>query len=400
MILRILGIISMIFSLGRVEVLFKYSIWKWKITDHFNLNMSFTFFHLQYSGEACLQERIVINSTRYGNIGRFCGIRYYWSVFASSMPITMEFYTHELSWSKFILNYQVTDTILSTILLRYKSENTFDNIEYVGYIYPSSWIHKYSIANTSYYVWNILVSKMFNLFIKVLKAPAIIKSLVFFDGPDFHSAYYTVDTKTTFAASTFQMSILYLNKSDNINILFEKYAVMNMSGCYAVYNISTKIFLNSVDIFGTVFCTLKFIVPKGAFVNITLLSVKYSGPNVGYCKYGGLSLYDYVNNIFKEVFLSCHDRFISPFKSLHTRMIISSTETLFLIFYAYQPYSIIKVSVKVESTICQGVHVLRYFFSIMFYSLIHVIKVYSVSKIFKASLDETFDILSDITGNT
>ena len=260
--------------------------------------MSYVFFHLHYSGEAFLQERVVINSTRHGNIGRYCGRRHYWSVFASSTPIVMEFYTYDLSWSKFILNYQLTHKILSTILFRYKNENSFYYIEHTGFVYPYSWMHKYSIANASYYLWNMLVPKMFKLFIKILKAPTMTKSLVFFDGPDFHSKYYTIDTKTTFTASTFQMSILYLSQLDNVTILFAKYRIMNMSGWQRIYNISAKIILNSVDISKTSVCAIKLNASEGAFVNMTLISIKYSGPNVGYCKYGGLSVYDHVNNTF------------------------------------------------------------------------------------------------------
>ena len=248
--------------------------------------------------------------------------------------------------------------------------------EHITFIYPFSWIHKYSIACASYYIWNIIVPKIFKLFIKILKAPNIIKSLVFFDGPDFHSKPYVVDTKTTFKASTFQISIFYAKQPDTINLLFEKYRIINISGRHRIYNISAKVILNSIHMAladsKTVFSVQKLNAFEGTFVNITLLSIKYSGPNVGYCKYGGLSVYEKVNSTFKEVYLSCHDIFSTSIKSMHNNMIISSTESLFLIFYAYKPYSKIKVHVRVESTICQGVHVLRYFFSNLFHLIIYL----------------------------
>ena len=65
--------------------------WKWKISNVFNLNISFIHFNLKYSGEACLQERAVINCTGNKTTGRFCGRRHQWSVFASLAPITLEF---------------------------------------------------------------------------------------------------------------------------------------------------------------------------------------------------------------------------------------------------------------------------------------------------------------------
>ena len=61
-----------------------------------------------------------------------------------------------------------------------------------------------------------------------------------------------------------------------------------------------------------------------------LLSIH--GPNVGYCKYGGFSVYDYIDNTLMEVLLSC-DNWFSVSSNLHFyRTIISNSESLFLVF--------------------------------------------------------------------
>ena len=86
------------------------------------------------------------------------------------------------------------------------------------------------------------------------------------------------------------------------------------------------------------------------YVNVTLEYFNYSGPNVGYCKYGGLSVYDYVNNTKKEVLLMCKN-WISA-----RRIIISNAGSLFLVFYSYHPYSKINIQIRIESSSCQGVH--------------------------------------------
>ena len=62
-------------------VVFKNSKWIWMIDDIFSLNISFTEFSLQYSGEGCWQERVVIYSELNTSIGRYCGRRYMWVCF-------------------------------------------------------------------------------------------------------------------------------------------------------------------------------------------------------------------------------------------------------------------------------------------------------------------------------
>ena len=91
------------------------------MADAFFLNISFFTFDLKYSGEAGLQERVIVNSRGNNIIGRYCGRRYQWSVFASSSPVTLEFHTSNFSSSKFMLQYQITDTILETFLYTYKN---------------------------------------------------------------------------------------------------------------------------------------------------------------------------------------------------------------------------------------------------------------------------------------
>ena len=104
-------------------------------------------------------------------------------------------------------------------------------------------------------------------------------------------------------------------------------------------------------------CAFKLHVPGTNFVNMTLLSFKYYEPNVGYCKYGGLSVYDYVHD-FKEVLLLCDNIFRVTF-NIQPQQVLSSTQILFLIFYAYWPYSRVRLNITIEPTTCKGIHMLR-----------------------------------------
>ena len=152
-------------------------------------NISFIFFDLIYSGKACLEERVDINSKGNDNIGKYCGRRYPWSVFASWRPIILEFHTYKLSSSKFQLHYQIASTILKTFLYKYENYNGFNTFEHINFTDPFSWNHIYYLVNVPYYVWSILVPKMCKLVVQILRIPPLKDPLILFDGPDFSSNY-------------------------------------------------------------------------------------------------------------------------------------------------------------------------------------------------------------------
>ena len=81
------------------------------------------------------------------------------------------------------------------------------------------------------------------------------------------------------------------------------------------YMVKDSIQLASMDLKcvkrSMVLCAFNFNITGCFFVNVTLLSFNYSGPNVGYCKYGGLSIYDNTKNATEEVLLLCNN-WLSP----------------------------------------------------------------------------------------
>ena len=340
-----------------LSAIFKYSIWKWKIVGILNLNMSFTAFDLKYSGEACLQEKIIVNVTQDTTIGRYCGRRYNFSIFASPAPITLEFHTFEQSTSQFILHYQITNSIMKTLLCKFKNYNIFNVIENVAFVYPFSWNHIYIIENVPYFSWNIIVPKMYRLLMKILIVSRLKKTLIIYDGPGLNSKQLETSNEQFFTASSFQVLVVYLNHvNKEIEIIFKNILKKDkVENYHNILKVKEEIKLYkknlSCEHLTHVLSALKFSVPINHFVNITLLSLKYHEPNVGYCKYGGLSIYDYVNNLKKEVLLLCDNI---------SQIIASSTQHLFLIFYAYLPYSEIRPTVIVKPSICKGVHILRY----------------------------------------
>ena len=343
---------------------YKYSKWKWKIAGDFNLNISFILFNLKYSGEACFLEKVVITYEVKSTIGKYCERRYPWSVFVSSSSIMLGFHTFELSESTIVIYFQLTNSFLRSFLYKYQYYKKFGTVEELSSVFPFSWNHVYFIGTHYYYSWNIIVAKMYKLIIDILKDPLKSKeTLILFDGPDFQCSHFQMDTVINFTASSFQVSILYFSSYNNITIIFASSITKKTIENYNFYKITKNISLNTKDFLCAqkidILCAIKIHVQKKYFVNMTLLSLKYSGPNIGYCKYGGLSIYDNVSNNLTEVLLVCDNMFPASILSSSKRVVVSSKQSLFLIFYSYWPYSKIELKMTVEPTICKGVHLLR-----------------------------------------
>ena len=317
---------------------------------------------MKYSGEACVQERITINSTGNKTIGRYCGRRYQWSVFISIAPIILRFHTVNLSSSYFELQYQITNLNLTSYMVYYKTYSEFKVIENNSFLFPFSWIHKFVIRNDIYYNWNIFVPKIHKLSLKLRKGTNKDGTLYLYDGPDYYYKKYDFTTRTTFTSSSFQASVLFHCHHKCIELDFRSYFVKSSIQNYKSYFVHDRLEMKSRNLKcannSSLFCAFNFNVNRFSYVNATL-SFKYSGPNVGYCKYGGFSVYDYIDNALTEVLLSCDNWYSVSSRSQFYRNIVSSTESLLVVFYSYFPYSEIKVQLSVEPSSCQGVHLQR-----------------------------------------
>ena len=206
---------------------------------------------------------------------------------------------------------------------------------------------------------------MYRLVVNVLNKLPANRSLIVFDGPDLNSRYVNIDSEEKFTASSFQVLILYENHKNYVEIVFGRNSIKDKIKNYnGNHTIRDKTILTSQNIpcsqLANTLCVFMLHAPENYYINITLLSLKYSGPNVGYCKYGGLSIYDNINRSLKEVLLLCDDLLTVIFNNQPKQVIVSSTQMISLIFYAYWPYSNIELNITMESTKCKGVHVLRY----------------------------------------
>ena len=190
-----------------------------------------------YSGETCLHERVLINTT-YTTIGKYCGRRIMWSVFVSSALSSVAFHTFNYSTSYFILQYQLTNDKVSTSMLTNKTLND------LKVTFKSSFVfHKYVLANVIYYNWNLFVSKMFKISIILMKVnPDDRGGIYLYDGPDFHASQYDATNLKTFTSSSFQVSILFHGYFSDIIIKFKRYIFKK-----AVQNFKTFLVKNNSE---------------------------------------------------------------------------------------------------------------------------------------------------------
>ena len=137
------------------------------------------------------------------------------------------------------------------------------------------------------YNWNIFVAKMYKLSLKIQKLSKKKNISYLYDGPDYLSEQYDLTNMTLFTSSSFQVSILLYSHHSDIEMKFNSFFVQRsnskLSNIFSERQVGNHKYRN-------------------LFVNITL-SLRYLGHNTGYCKYGGLSIYDYLNKTKKEVLL-------------------------------------------------------------------------------------------------
>ena len=131
-----------------------------------------------------------------------------------------------------------------------------------------------------------------------------------------------------FTSSSFQVSVIYQGDYSNIEMKFNTYIFKKALKNYGKYLVKDKFEISSRHLEcankSIVLCPFNIQVPRHSNINVSLLSLKYNGPNVGYCKYGGLAIYDYVRNTMKEVFLQCDNWFAMSSNDQFNKVIISN----------------------------------------------------------------------------
>ena len=142
-----------------------------------------------------------------------------------------------------MLQYQIIDTILESVLQKYNNYNDFKTVEGIQFFQPFSWNHIYVFSNVSHFTWNIIVPKMYRFLLKNLNDPLAKESIIIFDGPDFISNQLDNNTEGIFTASSFQVFIMCLNyQLEHFKMIFTNNLLKDkVKGHHNIHKISEEI---------------------------------------------------------------------------------------------------------------------------------------------------------------
>ena len=218
---------------------------------------------------------------------------------------------------------------------------------------------------------------MFKIRLHLLKIPDKNK-LFLYDGPDFNSKQYNITGRTSVVFSSFQCSVLFQGfiHSDEIQLSFhkailKKHRIPNYKNITVQNQLLLQISTSKLINDHKTLSAYKFHVSSTSYINITILSFNFSGPNIGYCKYGAISIYDKQKDKFgrsslQEVILLCD----TTMSFLAFQSIVSHGKMLYLIIYSYNVLDNTHVDVMVKPTACQGVQVKRLVFCLVSFAFV------------------------------
>ena len=136
---------------------------------------------------------------------------------------------------------------------------------------------------------------MFKLRLHFLKHSINNKHLLFYDGPDFNSKHYTISGAKTILFASFQCSVIFqvFDDPSEIDIAFQiAYLRKDKRPNYKSILVTEELILQQSSGSQQFLSAYKLFVSSASHVNITISSFNFSGSNIGYCKYGGISIYE------------------------------------------------------------------------------------------------------------
>ena len=193
------------------------------------------------------------------------------------------------------------------------------------------------------YIFRIQVKK--NMYIKIEVEKRF--NLIVFDGPGFQSNILKKG-KATYKTTTFQCIVQLLEISLFTGYLTHTAQTLTISQQIKVKN---QMSLTLPAKHQTPF-TLSIGTSHGSYINISLISMKSKSQFFNYpeCIFGGISIFEELNNLFDEIQCICEN-----FKPIlgFSRNVYSSGPLVTIFFYWYKEYSEIKVELNISNTKCQ-----------------------------------------------
>ena len=198
----------------------------------------------------------------------------------------------------------------------------------------------------------ILLSSQYKLFFKKIEL---------YDGPDDQGLKIKPKNKNVF--STFQCYLKlyaenFTHESQSIRIssttqkLSQNIVVDLYNASYHTLNMSARGH-NHLHYIGNFTCL-------NGFINISLISFNYNGPEIKRCRYGGMFYYEPdVDRYRKDVVRMCSTYRKTPGSKSFDRFpmdFVTSASNVLIMIYSYHPYNeIMEVKIHISVTPCKGV---------------------------------------------
>ena len=310
----------------------------------FSLNITFTRFVMVENdglvdfGGRCLQFKTKLRVS-FAHTGHdFCGILYPWTMIAPSSNATII-----LSSTKDVRDplHHIDIRIIYTTSIQ---EVTYDLIQ------GATWMENYYWHGIYIRTWHVSVQMLQKIMISVSSSDISTRIKVF-DGPTIEMPL--IRSQKQYFASSFQAYILIVSQNSSDHVLV--YSAMPIEA--SVLGPGQLIVDNDTrcndSMLQSLMCVYMFQTDYDAHITLRLMQLRIQGPYKNIHSMAALALYNVVNN---ETSLTAHWFDSIELKTDLTQ--ISSTHyTMYLVVYAYAPFTYISLNISTGSTKCQGIFI-------------------------------------------
>ena len=329
-------------KLFRKKKFFKF-MWRFNINKVLSLNI--TFDHIYFLNRHCKTYLDIFNEINVGEIFKFCGQNAKVSVFPKFTNVIIKVFLkqHDYPTYNIVGSFSIMDKRLITSNQIPKTRKKKNSVHFGVKLEE---ILQFKNDIVMFYLW-IHVYKDHNVVITHMSSDS--QKTKLFDGPGFLSTLLFPRGKFYYC-STYQCTAHVSYILGNSELVLN-HSATELSIHANFYNTHSYVSLPNPNCSSGV-CILNIKFDHGYKVNITLQSMVFQGENSAYCKYGGLSLIEVINEEYNENVALCRN----DFSNNNKRRFYSVSSSLKMVLYWYKPYSSTSVTLRISTTECDSIH--------------------------------------------
>ena len=329
-------------KLFRKKPFFKFM---WRLNINKMLSLNITFDNIYLLNLHCSSYLDIFNEKNVGEIFKFCGQNAKVSVFPKFTNVIIKVFLkqHDYPAYSIVGSFSIMDKRLITSTQIPETSKKKDSVHF-GVKLEEILLFKNDIV--MFYLW-IHVYKDHNVVITHMSSDS--QKIKLFDGPGFLSTLLSPRGKL-YHCSTYQCTAQVLHIWGNFELVLN-HSATELGIHASFYNTHTYVSLPNPNCSSSV-CILNIKFDHGYKVNVTLQSMVFQGENSAYCKYGGLSLIEFINEEYNENVALCRNDFSNNIK----RRFYSVSSSLKMVLYWYEPYSSTSVTLRISNTECDSIH--------------------------------------------